>query len=380
MIDTYRVFAYDINTNSLIAELPANGLTFDCRLNDAGSISFNLNISRPVVRKIVEPLLSYQGVPFAVYVDRDGSIVWGGVIWTWSYSRSSGTLSLGGKEWLSYFSQRFIDNDYSEVTYPSGVDPAWLVADVLTKAQFPDPINFPNYGNVHVNVVGGSSSLTPVIPGYPAGQITTVAQVISDQVNILQLGKGTLDTVFSSQWDSNGNPVTTATILSPRAGLIGSASPLMFDIAHAIDYTWPIDNTQVGNALVITGSSNGDLTPIAFSEDPSTLAAGLGTSPLLNKNVSFSNITSQEQINAVAPGLSQQFWKPIATPTITVPASSSQPLGSWSVGDDARIYLNSDELFISGIDEYLRIVQYAVTVPDEGLPTVALTFNPAPVY
>jgi hypothetical protein len=379
-METYRVYAYDINTNTLIAELPAKGLTFDCRLNDAGSISFELPISRPTVRKIVEPVLNYQGIPFAVYVDRNGEIVWGGVIWTWNYSRSSGTLSLGGKEWFSYFAQRFIDGDYSEATYPTGVDPAWLVRDVLTKAQFPDPINYPNYGNVHINIEGGSSSLPAIVPGYPLGQVTTVAQVISDQANILQPGDGTLDTVFRSTWDNNGNPATTAYILSPRAGRIGTESPLMFDIAHAIDYTWPIDNTQAGNALIITGSSNGDLTPIAFSEDPSTLGARLGTSPLLNKNVSFSNITSQQQINAVAPGLAQQFWKPIATPTVTVPAGSSQPLGSYTVGDDARLYLKSDELFAAGIDEYLRIVQYAVTVPDEGLPTVTLTFNPPPVY
>ena len=438
--DIFRVYAYDLNTNVLITELPASGLAFDSRLNDSGSISFTLPISRPDVASRVKPLMSYAGNPFAVYVDRNGVIVWGGIIWTWNYSRASGVLSLGGKEFLSYFAQRFIAADYSSSTYPtttlaanvsaggtaltvadntnfvagetvaidttgteyrtilsvsgsttinltagvtsghsSGatvknvVDPATLVKTVVTDAQNTS-LAGPG-SNIGVVISGGTSTIPPISPGYSLSQHTSVANVLKDMASINSTGNGTVDSVFTSAWVS-GSPVTTLTIWSPRAGRITSASGLIFDLSRVLDYSWPMDATSTGTNIVVTGGGSGITTTVSSSAP----VGGLGQMPHLDKAVSFTNVQSQSQLNAMAAGLSTQYGYPVPTPTVVQPTSVIPYLSTFVIGDDARLYIKSDERFPTGLDEYWRIVQYQVKVPDEGVPTVTFTFNKPPSY
>lgn len=437
--DVYRVYAYDLNTNALITELPGSGLAFDSRLNDAGSISMSLPISRPSVASRVKPLMAYSGIPFAVYVDRDGMLVWGGIIWTWTYSRASGVVELGGKEFLSYFSQRTIVADYSLATYPStdltvyataptstltvtsttgftagmkitvgsdtpevvtilsvtapntitlvsptvlnhpstapvsySIDPAQLAYKALTDAQ---NVALAGTGsNIGVTVSGGTSSITPIVPGYALSQRTMVSNVVKDMSNISEMTNGTVDTVFKCAW-SSGVPTKTATIYSPRAGVIGSASGIAFDLSRVMDYTWPTDASSIGSKIFSTGGSG--LSAEANSASP---IGGSGQMPRMDKVVSFSNVNSQTQLDAMTQGLPQQFGAPIPTPTVTEPTSAYPVLGSFSVGDDARLYIASDERFPAGLNEYWRIIQYSVSVPDEGVPTITFTFNQPPVY
>ena len=373
--DVYRVYAFDLNTNTLITELPAQGLSFDSRLNDAGSISFSLPVSRPAVASRVKPLMAYSGVPFGVYVDRDGAIVWSGIIWTWNYARASGVIQLGGKEFLSYFAQRIIAADYSSATYPSGVTPDQLAYKALLDAQNVSLVGTgANIGvTPSINNAGWWGSTT-IIPGYPIKQHTAVSNVLKDMSSISVTGKGTVDTIFRASWVA-GVPVKTATVYSPRAGAIGVASGIAFDLSRVMDYTWPTDATSVGTTIHATGGSSLDSTATT-----SATIGGSGQLPWLDKVVSFSNVNSQTQLDAMATSLPQQYGVPIPTPTVTQPTSAYPLLGSFSVGDDARLYIAYDERFPSGLNQYWRIVQYSVKVPDEGVPTITFTFNQPPVY
>lgn len=440
--DIFRVYAYDLNTDTLITELPANDLAFDSRLNDSGSISFVLKLSRPEVASRVKPLLPYNGNPFAVYVDRDGALVWGGIIWTWSYARASGDLSMQGKQIMSYFNHRKLAQDYSvgnptfapsttvlsyataptttlsvasttgfsagqyiqfgvenpevrqilSVTAPNtitltsassynhaangpvqfAIDPAALVKQAVNDAQ---NVSISGTGsNIGVTVVGGTSSITPIVPGYPSTQNTPVSQLISDMAAINQTGAGTVDTTIASDWVA-GSPANTLTIWSPRAGRVGSASGLILDLSRSLDYTWPSDANNTGTNFTITGGNS--LTSTTTSGAP---VGGLGQMPRLDKVVSFSSIQTQSQLDAMAPGVVQQYSVPVPSPSVTQPTSSLPTLGSFVLGDDVRIFIASDERFPSGLDEYWRIIQYAVKVPDEGVPTITFTLNKPPVY
>jgi hypothetical protein len=368
----FRVYAYDLNTNTLITELPASGLTFDSRLNDSGSISFTLNLSRPEVASRVKPLLPYNGNPFAVYVDRDGSIVWSGIIWTWNYSRKTGDLAMQGKEFMSYFAQRVLAAQYTNVEYPSGIDPAALVKQAVVDAQN-NALAGPG-SNIGIVVAGGTSTIPAIIPGYPSSQNTKVSQLVSDMAAISSPGNGTVDTTIASIW-SAGAPLTTLTIWSPRAGRIGSASGLILDLSRALDYTWPTNATATGTKIIATGGNS--LTTTIATGVP---VGGLGQLPHLDKVVSFSSVQTQSQLDTMASGLAQVYDAPLPTPTVTIPTSALPQLGTFVIGDDIRMFISFDERFPAGLDEYWRIIQYSVTVPNEGVPTITFTLNPPPVY
>ncbi len=373
--ETFTVIAYDLNTNARLCELPGNNLTFDSRLNDSGSITLDLSLSDPDVAAVVAPILGYGGNPFAIYVDMNGVIVWGGIAWTGNYTRSTGVLEVGGKEFLSYFDQRLAVRDYSALTYPSGVDPALLIGRVFTDTQAAAGAG----SSIGLGVVAAASSIPPIIPGYPTSQQTQVSSIMSDIVTAVTPGYGTVDVYTECQYDTNGNPTRTAYVKSPRAGRAGSASGLIFDLTDVIDFTWPTDASQSGNNLTVVGSGTGSTTPTATAIADVPLG-GLGQAPRLDLVIT-TTATTQSLAASMAHGAAAQYGKPIRTPTVTVLASGAQPLGSWIMGDDARLTMPSgDERFPNGVDSYWRIVQASVTVPDSGPAVVTLTFNTPPVY
>jgi hypothetical protein len=376
--EVFTVYAYDLNTNTKLCELPANSLTFDSRLNDAGSISFNIALQSPGTAAIVAPILSYGGNPFAVYVDRSGVIVWGGIAWTGLYTRSTGQLAVGGKEFLAYFDQRIAAADYSVINYPSGIDPAQLLYKVFTDAQ-----NTTLCGpgaSIGLNVVSSTSGIPPFVPGYPLSQRTTVSSIIRDVTSINAPGAGGVELQIICAYDINGLPQRTLTVKTPRAGRVAGSTGLMFDLSNCLDFTWPTDASQAGNTLIFTGAGNGAAIPVSTVQAPGVPVGGLGQSPRLDKVIATS-AQSQAQIDQMAHGTAQQYGTPLTTPKVTVLTSGAQPLGSWIMGDDVRLYMPpGDDRFPFGLDQFWRIVQHNVTVADAGVNKVDLTLNIPPSY
>ena len=375
MTETFKVFAYDINTNTLLNELPVNNLTYDSRLGDAGSIAFDLNLRSPAVQKLVRPILDYDGSPFAVYVERNGQLSWGGEVLTGNYDSRTGVLPCGGKQWLGYFDQRVTGAPYTSNEYPSGIDPATLLAKAINDAQS-TTLCGPG-ASIGISVTGGVSSLPVMIPGYPLTQYTFVSRLIGDMLAISVPGYGGLDLVQTTQY-VNGVPTNTFVISSPRAGRAAGATGLIFDLDSVIGYTWPTDAAAAGNTIIATGSGTGAAMPTAIVNAPGVPVGGLGQAPRLDKVMSFQSAQSQQQISAAANGAAQTYGKAVATPKITVLTDGN--LGTWALGDDARLRTPGNERFPSGKEQFWRIVQESVTVPDAGAATVDITFNAPPTY
>lgn len=379
MVDTFTIYAYDINTNTKLTELPGLGLQFSSRLNDQGGISFDLPLGRSDIRRLVQPLLDYAGRPVKLYVDRDGVIQGGAFIaWTGNYNKSTGMLQVGGKEIASYFAHRSQVADYSQMTYPGGLDPAVLIYKIYTDAQ--NPALGGAGSSIGLAVVNDSSGMPTIIPGYPLAQYTMVQQIAADMADIIAPGVGGIDVTVASAWDATtGDPVDTLTIWTPRAGIPAGSSGVIFDLDTVIDYTWPTDAENSGTTIIATGSGNGDAMPVSQANAPGVPVGGLGQSPRLDKIVS-TTAQSQDQVALMANGLAQQYGDPVTTPTVTVPTAGPQPLGSWTVGDDARLYTAGDERFPNGLSQFWRIVAQEVDVPDEGVATVTLTYNLPPTF
>jgi hypothetical protein len=380
--DTYTVFAYDLNTNTKLTELPAGNLTFDSRLNDAGACSYQLSLDDPSVAKAAAPVVSLNGAPFALYIDRDGTIVWGGIAWNSIYTSSTRQLAVGANEFLSYFDYRVIAADYSIAQYPSpGIDPAQLLFKALTDAQ---SVALCGPGSsMGIAVTGGASSVPKIVPGYSQSQYTTVAQVISDVTSATAPGTGGVDLVISCSWGSGGRggtPTRAAAIASPRAGRSASQTGLIFDLSQAIDYTWPTDASQAGTRIFAVGSGAGQSQLVRKAVSPQPVG-GLGQYPRLDLVVNATQVQSGSQLQVMANGLANMYGQAVASPTATLPTDyGPNGLGSWLVGDDARLITDADPNFPNGLDQFWRIVQHSVTVPDSGRAQVTLTFNRPPVF
>lgn len=381
MSEQWRVRAYDLNTGVFICDLPANNLKYDRRLNDAGSLSFDLSLNDPRVQAAAAPFVAYGGTPTALYVERNGVLVWGGIQWTSSYQDTTGVLSIGGKEFVSYFAQRICVVDYSASNskYAGGVDPALLMRDVMVDTQ--NPALGGVGSSINLGVVANPSPLPHLIPGYPSSQVTVAGTIISDLVQTLTPGFGTLDYQQTVQYNTQGQPTQTMYVLSPRAGRPAGQTGVVLDLSSTVDFTWPTDATQSGNVITMTGTGTGTQTPKATVVSSQVPVGGLGQQPRLDY-VESTAAQSQSLIDQMANGLASQFGKPSTTPTVTVLTDNpAQPLGSWAMGDDARLMVSAGHpRFPNGLDQYWRIVQESVTVPDAGAATAVLTLNIPPVY
>lgn len=380
MSDQYTLFAYDINTNAKLTEIPFKGLMFNQTLNGAGGISFSIPLGGDGVAPLAKPLLDYQGRPVKAYVDRDGVIIGGAfVIWVGTYQNDTSTLSCGGSEIRSLLEHRVQLRDYSITTYPAGIAPGLLLYTVLNDTQ---TLGGPG-SSLGLSIVNNSAGMPNVVPGYPISQNTMVDQIIRDMTQISVPGVGGVDVSVSSAWaPTTGVPADILTISTPRVGSPAGLSGVIFDLSTVLDFTWPTDGKSAATTLIVTGSGSGSAMPIATVNAPGIPVGGLGQSPRLDR-VESTTAQSQAQVNLMANGLAAQYAGALITPTITVATNlDGQPLGSWAVGDDARIVCPPDVIprFPNGIDQYWRIVGQSVVVPDEGVSTVTITLNIPPIY
>jgi hypothetical protein len=154
----------------------------------------------------------------------------------------------------------------------------------------------------------------------------------------------------------------------------------MIDLLAADDFTWPQDYQQACTTLMETGGGSGQVAP-AITVQSGVPTGGLGRSPRFDKVIQHSNVTSPEWLRTLAQGEAMRYAGAVVTPTVTLrTADPTNPLGTWIPGDDVRLFAEPFELYPDGIDEFWRVVAYAVTVPDDGVPTVTLTLNLPPQF
>jgi hypothetical protein len=108
---TYRYFVTDIVSNTLLAEIPFEGVSYGRALKGAGSFSGNI----PVIDKTASFNLYDSTMPgkTALYVTRNGICVWGGVIWSRNYNLVSRKLDVNASEWTSYLFRRRVWKTWS---------------------------------------------------------------------------------------------------------------------------------------------------------------------------------------------------------------------------------------------------------------------------
>ena len=102
----YRYFLTDLLSNEVISEVPFRGVSFERTNRRAGSFSGTI----PYIDSTKDLNLYEATMPgrTGLYIVRNNVCVWGGIIWSRSYSLESRELQVEGGEFLSYFYHRNI--------------------------------------------------------------------------------------------------------------------------------------------------------------------------------------------------------------------------------------------------------------------------------
>lgn len=102
----YRYFVCDLMTNSLLAEIPFRGVSYSRSLTESGTFTGDIAVTEDTYNlSLYENTLPAKT---ALYVVRNGICVWGGIIWSRTYSLIDRVMSVSASEFTSYLNHRVV--------------------------------------------------------------------------------------------------------------------------------------------------------------------------------------------------------------------------------------------------------------------------------
>lgn len=425
-VPTITYLCTDLYSNTICDHLPFTGVTFGLKLNDAGQFQGSLNVEDPRVQNLDWIAATAPNLA-CLWVMVNGTAVWGGIVQQRSYTMSKQQVTVTANDFWQYVNQRVQTVDYSNTWVPT--DPnSTGIAGAVTMAETILSDAFAAAGSLPVGLVT-QGTVPPqyyIIASFPLSQTQQLGGLVQ-QLQTLGYNVG-FDFASDVTTLTGGVPVGQVTLSYPRRGRVAGTTGLIVDTSQAVDMTWPEDGTQqavqIWEMATAAGGvgSMGQWAP-AMSVDGYPLLQAVESHMVFSATTYYTDSevsSSQPVLDAWVADDLMLYAYPALAPTVTVPLFGNLQLGDFIVGDDIRFvvprtvsYSSSVNLstqfdsgfafdgplpfaglsvpvipstqgmstcprFPNGLDTYLRIVGCDVTISDEGLSTMQLTFNAPP--
>lgn len=366
-LHTYTYLCCDLVTDQVLAELPLQQVQYETVLSGIGSLRAFVPLNAETLP--LDPIGATVGGRTVLYVDRDGVIVWSGIIWT--RQLAPGGVSIQAAEFLSYYQHRYIRDTIS--TNSANVSDTRMIPDgrVIYGDQKYAMWSLFQYAGSRPggNVLVDTNFLTGVADGvnrdltyygYERPEIYATMQQLS------QADDG-FDFAIECGWNPivNNLPPTRyrrARTWYPQRGRTADDSGLMFTkggpAASIIDYDWPEDFTVMATQTWALGDGEGESRIIAGASDADLLMAGW---PLLEAVQSYDGVTQAARAQGYANADLNARTQAAVAPTFDVLADADPAFGTYGVGDSAVFSLAPEPRWPGGMDAQLRILSMQVT-------------------
>lgn len=366
MATQYRYLFADLRTNDILAELPLTGVSFTQVLNSAGS--FTGRILGSDTRELAYDIPgSSEPGRTAIYVDRDGVLIWGGIIWLRTWDSDKQTFEFTAREFMSYFERRRITNTY---VYDNE-DQLFIVQDLVTIAQ---SVTGGDIGVVVPNNTSGVD-VTRVYYDYERKDFAGAIKDLSNQ-------QDGFDVNIDVSYDVNLEPRKYLRTDYPQRGIqfnANNADALVFEFpGNIVMYEWPDDGAQIANKMYGIGPNSNEAKILATAVAP-TNPVGSGW-PLLEDTVSYTDQYDPDILYQQTLGEVTARQVSVVTPRIVIPAYASPVLGSYKTGDECLLRITDDRFPNNGsgfgLSAVYRIVAISVEPGEDGPERVTLTLTP----
>lgn len=364
MTTTYRYLFVDLLSNEIIAELPLTGVSFTQQLNQAGAFDAHLLLSGINTFQFNVDA-STTPARNAIYVDRNGILVWAGIIWSRTYNSDAQTLTLTARELISYFERRRI----IETVAFNNADQLVVAKTIIENAQ-----DVP-YGDIGIlyNTEGQTTSGVLIDRVYYNYELKTVFNAVQD----LSRQDDGFDFDIDVEYDSvTGLPTAAFNTYYPRVGTLYDpddpyALTFIFPSGNIVEYEYPEDGTTAANTIYALGAGSNEGKQIAVAENLDYLGNGWA---LLEDQANYSDITDQTVLDSLAAGQVAVVAYPPTTLKIVCPPYIDPEFGTYRVGDECRVLI-TDSRFPTGLDAVYRIVGLSLQPGEDGPERVTLTLT-----
>ncbi|MGW2210111.1 hypothetical protein [Streptomyces sp. NPDC001781] len=359
---TYTYLFCDLRTDELLAELPMSAVSYSFELNGIGTLTGTIPYNSETLP--LDPETASKPARTAVYVDRDGVLMWGGIVWT--RQDTTGGKQIQAAEFLSYYQHRYVkktlSTDTSLLIDPSYVqdggqriyaDQKFIVWSLLRYAG-----DQPG-GSIGINInpltaPGDGIARTATYFGYERPEIyKSIAE--------LAAADDGFDFGVEVGWTTSANnepPARYRRVRTwfPRRGRTVSESGLVFSkgggFGSILSYDWPEDGTSLVTEMSGLGGGSGEAKVIRTATAQDMLDAGW---PLLEGVATYEGVVDAAQVQGLANADLEAASGSQVQPTFEVSADADPAFGSYSVGDEALFVIDPEPQSPNGRQGTLRI-------------------------
>lgn len=304
-----------------------------------------------------------------LWVERDGTLVWGGLVWTRTYQSDGRSMQISGQTFTSYPSTVFLDTASGAIFYGgSGATPSGVIR--LAWQYLRNEISgesIPAYYNVGVTLEAShATGALPISGGWFDDDNRYLQQYIDD---LLKLDVEFRIRVFYSTTD-----VRTAQLETHRKGLLGTSTAAA-DIVPVLRYPgdiskyWMTDSATVAAHKVKgLGTASGNATETFIGSDYSAGYIGLTLIKSYQTN-DFAVLSAN--VNADVQLLKPAVQKPVYE------LSGSSVDMSFQLGDHRKVIIDDPYRYPDGpVSGTVRIMGWQLTPESSsGNESLALTID-----
>lgn len=351
----YAYLVTDLRTNSVLAELPFQNVSYNVKLSEAGEFNGSLFVNDET------SVYDLRNTTFpgrvGLYVVRDEEPVWGGIIWKRKYDGNTRKLTITASGFESYLGSRiqlinktFTNTDQLDMARwlleSSGVAES-ILADVSDRTS-PRKRDRTFNGFEFKTTLDELTRLGNLIDGFD-WNVEIYKDPESQEIRRL----------FQFYYTARGVPADQTDLYWEFPGSIRT-------------FTLSEDADAGANMVYAIGAGEGvdQLWASAFVYDQ--IVAGY---PLLEQSRSYKSVVLEPTLQSHAEKDRDRLSSPVTIFEVTVSANDEPQLGSYAIGDWARFRIE-DQFVTPMIDQYARITGISVTIDDgTGLERVALTLG-----
>lgn len=369
-----------------IAELPLKAVTFTKAVGSVGPWAGTLNVEDRGVQETNFVAATSVGKT-AMWVDIDGVLVYGGLVTKRVYDPTAGTVAVSGSDFCQYLAMRLQAQGYTNYIedgreWLRDGSPVLNIAYTILKHAFEVENSIP----LKVVAQGIEAEESNWITfSAPIAQEQTLAALIS-QLQELGFMVG-IDYACDVAYDK-GRPTATITISYPRRGAQGRGPGTPeIDMTAATQWGWEEDSTAQATAIIEqAGATNIRSSPGEW--EPAVAAGYPLYEACIQHPAQAPSDSPEQQLIAYLQGDLATNAFPYSIPAATLPLFGSPSILNLEAGDNAilRVPRSSGNLppacpiFVDGLELLSRVIRIDATVPDEGVPTMALAFNAPPAF
>lgn len=343
----YKFVLCDALTDTPIAEIPASAASFGEVLNGPGSATVTCHMG---VDFAVQPLLQ------SLFIERDGVVLWGGIVWGASMDIGANTLTLNASGFWSLVRRRRL----SGTLVFNGADQASIVAFVLGVVQA-----VPN-GDMLIDL----SAITPV------GVTRDRTYYDYEKKNVGELVEQLAD--VRSGFDFAIRPAIVGGSYVRQMSLsypaTGRTTNIVLEAGVNVEVlSATIDATSMTIQVYAKGEGDG----AAAVNTSLATARLLGVYPLVEDLIVYSDIKKASSLANYARRALDLGQQPMVIPTVTIYADTEPVVGTYVAGD--RVRLRADYGVLQ-IDDTYRITEWQCSISDTAAESVALSLAPLKVF